>query len=494
MITRRTALRAGIASASVLGTAGLLLPAVNAAANEGDTGGGAAEPDLDPAAIPKFAQRMPLPPVLSPYLVTATTSYYSMTMKEAAKEILPGRSTTVRTFNGSFPGPVVKAETGRRVVVRQTNTLAHPTSVHLHGAHVPPDSDGSPMDLIAANGGTKTYTYPNTQPHANLWFHDHAHHLESENVFRGLTATYLLTDDTERRLNLPSGTYDVPVQLRDARFAESGALVYEMHDIFNRNVVLANGKPWPYFEVAARKYRFRIVNAANMRFFELRLADGSEIIQIGSDGGLLPAPHRTASVPVSPGERADIVIDFSRYPVGSTIELKNVSTAAPGPVELIGRVLQFRVTRSAADSSVVPAVLRTLPALPAVTGQRSIELRMDETGSPNDLAYLDGKVYDMNRIDQEIAYGASEIWTVTNANQLAPHNFHMHLVQFRVLERNGRPVTSGPESGLKDTVSLLPGETVKLQATFTGYRGTYVYHCHIFDHGAMGMMANMRIS
>ncbi|MDO0937298.1 multicopper oxidase domain-containing protein [Streptomyces sp. DG2A-72] len=485
MITRRTFLVSGAAVTGTLGAAGLLVPA---------TSGSASAAGLDPAAIPKFTARMPLAPVLQPYLVSGTTSYYAMTMREAAKEIVPGRSTTVRTFNGSFPGPVVKARSDRRVVIRQTNLLTVPTSVHLHGAHVPEDSDGAPMDLIAPGGGVKTYTYPNTQPHANLWFHDHAHHIESENVFRGLTGTYLLTDDTEQNLGLPSGSYDVPISLRDARFDDSGQLHYEMEDIFNRNVILANGKAWPYFEVAARKYRFRVFNTANMRFFDLRLSDGSAFTQIGSDGGLLARPHRTASLALSPGERADIVIDFSKYPVGTELVLANDVNAAPGgPADLVGQVLQFRVNRTAADSSRVPSVLRTLPELPPATAGRTIDLRMDETGSPDDLAYINGKTYDMHRVDTEIAHGTTEIWTVVNSNRIAPHNFHIHLVQFRVLERNGQPVTSGPESGLKDTISLMPGETVKLQATFTGYRGTYLYHCHVFDHAAMGMMATMKI-
>ncbi|MEU3725675.1 multicopper oxidase domain-containing protein [Streptomyces sp. NPDC031705] len=489
MITRRTALRAGVAATSIVGTGGMLLPVVNAVATEP---AGTAAAELDAASIAKFTQRMPLPPVLQPYLNTGTTSYYRMTLKEASKEIVPGLRTPLRTFNGSFPGPVIKAESGRRVVVKQTNSLSVPTSIHLHGAHVPQDSDGSPMDLIAAGGGTKTYTYPNTQPHANLWFHDHAHHMESENVFRGMTGTYILTDDTERRLGLPSGQYDVPVSLRDARFLESGELVYAMGDFMKRNVVLANGKAWPFFEVAARKYRFRLTNTANQRFFDLHLADDSELVQIGTDGGLLPAPHRTNVVSISPGERADVVIDFSRYPVGTVIELRNKEVAPFESADVVGRVLQFRVTRTAQDRSVVPDRLRTLPVLGQATVNREFDMRMDE--APGGSAYINGKTYEMDRIDTEIAYGATEIWTVTNSNKVAPHNFHMHLVQFRVLERNGKPVTSGPETGLKDTVPLKPGETVKLQATFDGYRGTYVYHCHLFDHGAMGMMANMRIS
>lgn len=117
---------------------------------------------------------------------------------------------------------------------------------------------------------------------------------------------------------------------------------------------------------------------------------------------------------------------------------------------------------------------------------------MDETGTTG-AALINGKTYDMDRIDTEIEYGATEIWTVRNANTRAPHSFHMHLVRFRILKRDGRPVASGPESGQKDTVALQPGQTVELQATFTGYEGTYVYHCHMFEPAAMGMMANLRV-
>ncbi|MFC8506007.1 multicopper oxidase domain-containing protein [Streptomyces sp. NPDC057411] len=485
MISRRNVLKAGVATSAV-GAAGLLIPAA---------GGTAQAADLDPAGIPKFTQPMTVPPTLAPYSSTGTADYYAMTMKEADVEILPGRLTRVRTFNGSFPGPVIRARSGVRTVVQQTNNLPVATSVHLHGAHVPPDSDGGPMDLIAANGGTKTYTYPNSQPHANLWYHDHAHHAESENVFRGLAGTYLLTDDVEKSNSLPTGAYDVPIQLRDARFDDQGQLVYAMDDFLNRNVILANGKAWPYFDVSHRQYRFRIYNTANMRYFKLSLTGGLPFTLIGTDGGLLEKPQEVSTLELSPGERADVLIDFFEYPRGSKVELVNAADAMPGgPADQITKVLQFRVGLTGAqDFGSVPYQMRTLPALPPATVNRSVVLSMDETGQSTDVGYLNGLSYDMDRIDTEIVYGTTEIWTVTNANKIIPHNFHIHLVQFRVLERNGKPVTSGPETGLKDTVNLNPGETVKLQATFTGYRGTYLYHCHIFDHAAMGMMANMKI-
>ncbi|MFJ6619882.1 multicopper oxidase domain-containing protein [Kitasatospora sp. NPDC091335] len=185
-----------------------------------------------------------------------------------------------------------------------------------------------------------------------------------------------------------------------------------------------------------------------------------------------------------------MVIDFSRYPVGTKIVLEN--TLGPGTPDQVGKALRIDVVREAYDPSFVPDVLRVLPDMPEATVQRNIVLSMDEDGRPEPRGLIGGQVWDAQRIDQTIAYGSSEIWTVTNANKVIPLNFHMHLVQFRVLERNG--VAAGPaESGLKDTVRLFPGETVKLHATFDTYKGTYVYHGHLLDHSAMGMMGNFRI-
>jgi FtsP/CotA-like multicopper oxidase with cupredoxin domain len=493
MIQRRTVLKSGAALTGALGGAGLLVPAVSDAAPSSSTPAAVTATDLDPTTIPQFQQAMAVPQVVQPAWTSSTTSCYPTTIEEVDAQILPGYQTRVYAFNGSWPGPVIKETSGRRALVRQYNLLNKPTSIHLHGAHVPESSDGGPMDLIPS-GGAKTYTYPNSQPHANLWFHDHAHHEESETVYRGLTGFYLLTDSVEQQLNLPSGAYDVPIAIRDARFDTTGQFIYEMGDLRKRTVVLANGKAWPYFNVAARKYRFRLYNTANLRFFTLKLSDGSAFQQIGSDGGLLEKPVEVTSVALSPGERADVVIDFSKYPAGTQLTLLNTATmVAEDPVALIGKVLQFRVGSPVSDTSTVPATLRTLPPLGTPTVSREFVLSMDATNTMGS-ALINGKAYDHNRIDTEIAYGATEIWSVRNANLRMPHNFHMHLVQFRVVERNGQPVTSGPESGLKDTVAIAPGETVKVQATFTGYEGTYVYHCHMFDHAAMGMMANLRVS
>lgn len=487
MVSRRRVLAASVATACAGVTGAALVPLATTPAGgaEPDTAGpaaGAAALAVEPFTVP-----MPLPDVLQPVSTAGGHDLYVMTMQTAPVEIIPGAQCQALTFNGTFPGPVIKARRDRPVIIQQRNRLDVPASVHLHGGEVQAEHDGQPMATIAP-GEDRTYYYPNTQPHASLWYHDHAHHIESENVYRGLSGQYLLTDEVEEALPLPSGQYDLPIALRDANVDEGG-LHYTMGDR-QRTTMMANGKAYPYVEVAARKYRIRFLNSSNQRFMELRLADGGEMVQIGSDGGLLPAPHTTDAIPLSAAERADVVIDFSRYAVGSSVVLEN--TGGFGPPELVGQILRFDVVRTADDASRIPSVLRELPPLPQPTGERTVSLRMDENGGEHPQAYIDEKVYDPDRVDASVRYGASEIWTVTNANEIALHNFHMHLVQFRLLERNGQ--SPGPaEAGLKDTVNLRPGETVKLQATFDTHKGSYVYHCHMLDHSAMGMMATMKI-
>ncbi|WP_306337441.1 multicopper oxidase family protein [Streptomyces sp. KL118A] len=484
MITRRSALSATLATTGVALTGAGLTPLLAAHARTPP------RPPAAPAAPgtpEKFQRPMPLLPEKKPLARTGRADLYVMTMQPARAELLPNIPTDVITYDGHFPGPVIRARAHRPVVIRQRNRLTVPTTVHLHGAAVPPHSDGDPMDVIEP-GTERTYHYPNRQPHAPLWFHDHTHHLEAENTYRGLSGSYLLTDPTEAALPLPAGRYEVVIALRDARFDEQGQLAYAMGDRA-RNTLLANGVPYPYFQVAARKYRLRLLNASNQRRFELRLADGGPLVQIGSDGGLLTAPHTTDRIALSAGERADVIVDFSRHRVGSSVVLTN--TTGPGPAEDIGEVLRFDVVRTADDPSRIPERLRTLPPLPRPDVQRTVVLRMDE-GGEHPGAYIDEKTYDPQRIDTHIKFGTSEIWTVTNANARAEHNFHLHLVQFRILERAGRPPQPA-ESGLKDTVFLAPGETVRLQALFNTYRGRYLYHCHMFEHGVRGMMATMQI-
>lgn len=432
------------------------------------------------APVAPFSARMPVPQVLRPIAQLPEADVYELAIRQIEAEILPGVRTPVLSYGNQFVGPTIRAKSARRTLITFRNRLEAPSNVHLHGGHVPAVSDGHPMDLIQP-GGAKLYNYPNRQQGATLWYHDHSHHTEAEHVFRGLHGAYLLEDDSERHLGLPGGEYDIPILLRDAAFDESGALVFAEPEY--RTTLLANGKPSPYFPVAARKYRLRLLNVSTHRDFTLSLG-GVEMTQIATDGGLLPAPVPRSTLLLSPGERVEIVVDFSRHPLGTQLVLADTT----------GPVLRFDVVRRARDNSRVPDRLRELPPLPEATATREVVLGFGFVGDVP-MGLINGRPFDPDRIDAKIKLGTTEIWRITNGDveYQVPHNFHTHLVQFRVLDRDGNPPLPG-ETGRKDTVHIRPGESVRVQATFGDYTGRFLYHCHLLEHSQMGMMAQMEIT
>lgn len=469
LVTRRELVKAGAAGAALAA-----VPAGRALAASGRA------PATTGTAAP-FSLALRTAPVLRPYRRDGRTDYYRMAMSEAPVQILPGAPTVMRTFAGSVPAPTILARSGRTVVVDQLNRLSVDTSVHLHGGHVPADSDGHPRFFLPP-GGRRRYTYPNDQISSTLWYHDHSLSDDAENVYRGLAGAYLLRDSFEDRLPLPSGRYDVLLQLRDAKFADDNSLVYDINGFMDRPTNLVNGTPQPYFRVDARKYRFRLVNTSNERVYLLSLADDSPMVQIASDGGLLPAPASLTSVMFWPGERIELVVDFSRYAVGSSVVLENLA-GFPGEDP---QLMRFDVVRTAPDHSSVPEVLRPLPPAEEPTAARDFVLTFDlKTGE----YLINGLPFDLDRIDLTTRLGSTEAWTVSNPLEgpPIPHSFHVHLDQFRVLDRDGKPPAAG-ESGLKDTVALQPGETVRLLVRTTDYRGLFLYHCHMMGHTQMGMM------
>ena len=484
MLSRRRflALSAGAAGAVAL-PRGLSWAGGDDAAPPAARAGGAAVPGpgtlvaADAPAYPAFAVRMPVSPVLRP-IALPDRDVYAVDIRATDVEVFPGVRTPALTFGGTWPGPTIRARQNRTTQVTYWNRLSEPANVHLHGAHVPASSDGHPMDLIAP-GATRTYVYPNTQVGTTLWYHDHAHHLEAEHVYRGLHGAYVVEGLDERGLRLPDGAYDVPIVLRDAAFDAAGALDFTPR--IARPTILANGKPQPYFPVAARKYRFRLVNASNQRNLTLSLP-GAPIVKIGTDGGLLPAPVPVTEVTFGSAERVELVVDFSAVPLGTRLLLTD-ATAGP--------ILAFDVTSRAGDPSRVPAALRPADVLPAATVTRDITLGFDLTG-PTAVGLVNGVPFDPARVDVQVRRGTTEIWHVTNADARIPHTFHLHLVQFTVLERDGgAPLPQ--DLGRKDTVFLPPGGSVRVQATFGDYTGRYVYHCHYLEHSSEGMMAQVEV-
>src|SRR6202789_1882695 len=386
--------------------------------------------------------------------------------------------------------------------------------VHLHGGRTPSKDDGQPDDWFVP-GKSRICSYPLQQDATALWYHDHAMGLNRLNMYAGLSGKALLRDSAEDALKLPSGKYEVPLQIYDRQFTTDGQLFYpESGDPehpwvpeFGGTCVLLNGKIRPYLVVEPRLYRFRVLNTANSSFFALSLTDRQPFHQIGVDQGLLAAPVQIKTLELAPAERADLLIDFS-HAAGQNLHLIN------GAVE----ILQFRVAQSASspqgsrrphpvsDGTSIPPTLRTIDRIPesAAVTTRTITLNeyLDKIG--NSMLMLLNRKRWHEPVTETPKLDSTEIWEFVNLTEDTPP-MHLHLVGFQVLDRRTFDVFAyrnnkglrylAPaippqpnEQGWKDTVPCPPGMITRIIVRFDGYPGKYLYHCHILEHEANDMM------
>jgi spore coat protein A len=442
-----------------------------------------------------FRVPLPIPAVARPVRTDATTDFYEIVQREADQEILPGVRTRVLGYNGTFPGPTLVTRSGRQAVVTHRNDLPVPVAVHLHGGHTPADSDGYPTDLIRP-GGRRDYTYPMRQRAATLWYHDHRMDFTGQQVYRGLAGFHLVTDDEQDALGLPSGERDVPLMISDRSFDEDGSFRYpanhhgggvddaHMAGVLG-DVVLVNGAPWPVLEVAAARYRLRLLNASNARRYRLGLDPArTPLVQIASDGGLLEQPIEHSTVLLAPGERCEVIVDFGAFSPGTEITLRNGLGSGR-----TADVMRFRITGRGSDDSRIPRQLSRIEPLRAdrAVRTRTWAFRRALNGEhPGWL--LDGRAFDPDRIDADVRLGEIEVWRFQSDLH---HSVHVHLDPFQVLSRRGEG--PGPhDQGWKDTVDLAPSESVDVAVRFRDYPGRYLLHCHNLEHEDMAMMAAFR--
>ncbi len=440
------------------------------------------------APLPEpFKVPLPIPPVKKPVRSEAGVDYYRVVQRKASLEILPGLTTEVLGYDGLLPGPTFDVRSGRTTVVEQVNQLDVPTAVHLHGGHTPAESDGWPLDLLMPPGDHQ----PNTQRAATLWYHDHRMDYTAPQVYRGLFGFHLIHDDEEDALPLPAGDREIPLVIADRAFAEDGSFLYPaaadgpgVESSYMEGVVadvtLVNGVPWPVHEVDAVRYRFRILNAANARRYELAFDKGpATFVQIGSDGGLLDAPIEHETLMIAPAERFDVIVDFSQYQPGDEVTLVN-------RLDNNANVLRFKVARKAADDSSIPAKLSSYAVLPKPTGvvRRKWRFRRSDAGDHKGWT-INGKPFDPAVMQAQVKLDQYEVWSfVTDVH----HPVHVHLAPFQVLSRGGgKPGTY--DAGWKDTVDIRPAEVVDVLIKFTAHKGKYLIHCHNLEHEDMAMMA-----
>lgn len=385
-----------------------------------------------------------------------------------------------------YLGPTIVVPTGSGTRLTATNAITHHpcadavdlalhgarrrdrvhprTAVHLHGGNTSPDNDGGPLDTFL---DTKTYSYPNTQDATQLWYHDHALSITRLNVYAGLAGGYLIRDtsatgiDTGDGLHLPAPPYEIPLVLQDRTFTPDGALAYPpapWEPEFFGNTAVVNGTAFPYLEVARGVYRFRLVNGSNARFYRLTFSEETSgrdmpFLQIGSDGGLFNTPVPMAHLLISPGERADLLVDFRRLHQGSRVNLTN-NAVAPFPngehSEQQGgaplrQIMQFQVTAATGWRPRRPMAGMSLrPVTPVTRLDSAARNARVRTSSLVELADEDDEVlmgtlnnrtfHNDDFADHPVRPHALEVWEFANTT-MDSHPLHLHLVQFQMLNR-----------------------------------------------------------
>jgi spore coat protein A, manganese oxidase len=374
------------------------------------------------------------------------------------------------------------------------------TSVHLHGSPSLPQYDGYSSD-ITRPGQYKDYYYPNSESGRTLWYHDHGVHHTAENVYQGLAGMYLQDDPAEATLRLPRGEFDVPLMINDAIFNNDGTLLFSLEDESGMwgDVVMVNGVPWPTMKVKRRKYRFRILNCSISRSYELSLSNGEQMTVIGTDSGLMPYPVKTSRLRVANAERYEVVIDFAKFRPGTRIQLRNTNPKNNLQYANTDKVMAFDVVGDPFDATNNGVPSELAPTNPAMTLQesqatatRQFRLFRDKsmwTINGNTWAKVAASNY--NHVEAAVPTGAVEIWEFINDSGGWFHPTHVHLVDFKILSRNGlapRPYEVGP----KDVIYLGENEIVRVLAKFTG-RGKYMIHCHNLIHEDHDMMTQFEV-
>jgi suppressor of ftsI len=440
-----------------------------------------------------FRNPVKIPPVLEPTVDANGTKRFQLSLQTGTTEFLPGKPAQGWGANGSYLGPRLRAARGDEVAVDVVNRLPEQTTVHWHGMRLPAKMDGGPHQMIN-QGATWSPNWTIDQPAASLWYHPHLHGRTAEHVYRGVAGMWLIDDDESARLALPKeyGVDDIPLVVQDKAFNDDGSLdlspglmTSDMGVLGDE--ILVNGTFDPYFEVSTTRVRMRVLNAATARSFNVGFTDNRRFSVIGNDGGLLGAPVSVDRLRLSPGERAEIVAEFRpseevilrSFPAGDAGGWPSDRfNGADDEFDLMKLIAKPSLT----PSPPVPSVLSSTPEINAPSG--AVERKFTLGGATE----INDKRMDMSRIDEVIAAGTTEIWTIRGTG--SPHGLHIHEVAFRVLEVNGGPPWVYAR-GRKDTVYVPPSATIRLAVEFGSHvdpTTPYMYHCHVLRHEDNGMM------
>ncbi|MEJ9282121.1 MULTISPECIES: multicopper oxidase domain-containing protein [Ureibacillus] len=422
-----------------------------------------------------------------PPLVEANDGVVVITAQQGKTEIFEGVQTDTYGYNGSFLGPVIRVSEGETVTFRTKNDLPEPTTFHWHGLDIPGEGDGGPHQLLQP-GASEDVKFTVSQGASTLWFHPHPVGATAEQVYKGLAGLIYIEDENSKSLGLPSeyGENDFPLIFQDRQFTEDKQFDYQAvrnEDGTIGDTMLVNGTLNPKLTVGKEKVRLRLLNGSNARDYTFKLNTGDSFQQIATDGGFLNEPTEMSEITLTPGERAEIIVDFSKYDASSDVALVNEADSI---------LLPFKIDEQKTNTVKIPETLNDY----VVTEEEKnlpVTKKLELFGM-GEMVYINDKQFDINRIDFTQKQGETEIWEIYNKPDKMGgmlHPFHIHGTQFKIVSIDGKepPVEL---QGWKDTVAIEPDQTVKLAVKFNN-KGIYMFHCHILEHEENGMMGQVEV-
>ena len=447
---------------------------------------------------------------------------FELTLQKATREFFPGFVTQTMAANGTYLGPTLILNKGDFVKMSVNNQLGEPTTIHWHGMHVSAANDGGPHTVIAP-GQTWIPQFQVLDKAATYWYHPHLHMKTAEHVTKGIAGFIIVRDDEEAALDLPRtyGQDDFPVVIQSRAFdANKQFLVETAADSY----LLVNGTLNPYLNVPAQVVRLRLLNGSTERTYNLGLENNLPFYQIATDGGLLGAPLQLTRLQLSPGERAEILLDLTGM-ANQSILLKSYASelpsgiygaASPSPMPVATitgysnnplngsdfDILRLDVVAPSANAvTAIPATLVPQTPLSAGLAQQTRSLtfqpqQMGPSGMVSGPFVINGASFDIDVINVEVPLDNIEIWELTNMSGIS-HPFHIHDVQFYILDINGAAPPPSMQ-GRKDVVLVPPmGGTVRFITRFEDFADDevpYMYHCHMLTHEDAGMMGQFIVS
>ncbi len=441
------------------------------------------------------SKNVPLPiPKLITGEVRNGVRHYDLEILKAKHEFFEGIQTATYAISGTYLGPTLFLKNGEKISINYTNKLDVETTMHGHGMHVPGNMDGTAHQPIAV-GSTWSAQYTVNQNACTNWYHPHYLHKTAPHVYQGLAGMIIIEDSESQTLDLPKryGIDDIPLVLQDRFFtADKTALDYSPSNMqlsrgYIGDTFITNGAIKPTFESEDKEIRFRLLNGSNSTVYTLGFSDGRNFKQIATDNAFLESPIEMTRLTLSPGERAEFVVDFTDD-FGVTLSLEEYNYSKT--------FLKIAVNKSATAVTALPSSLTTLNSINIPTKSRQFTLGMSGMG----VFTINGKTMDMNRIDVALSQGDVEEWEIIN-NMGVDHNFHIHGTHFRVVSRNGSAAqVAENEKGYKDVVYLPANEKVKFivevpsDGVTADSSNPYMFHCHFLEHEDNGMMGQFTVS